>query len=95
MSAQCHKCGAVAGYGNELGHKSNCPTVANVAAIIKMMPRKRPPKHLIRTHIAGPIWTIEGPPDELLALKASKDVVSLSPSQALPSVYTGGEDDPV
>lgn len=26
MSIQCRDCGAVAGYGNELGHKLDCPS---------------------------------------------------------------------
>lgn len=27
MSAHCRHCGAVAGYGHEIGHKSDCPTL--------------------------------------------------------------------
>jgi hypothetical protein len=30
MSVFCQECGAVASYGNELGHKSNCPTLKRV-----------------------------------------------------------------
>ena len=28
MSIQCPDCGAIAGYGHELGHRSDCPSLA-------------------------------------------------------------------
>ena len=33
MSVCCNDCGAVAGYGHELGHKSDCPALKRAAMI--------------------------------------------------------------
>lgn len=38
MSVHCHNCGAVASYGHELAHKSDCP------ALRQKPPRKRTPE---------------------------------------------------
>lgn len=60
-----------------------------ITAIVKMRPGFSPPPHMIRTHIAGQIYTVEGSEDDMRELEASSDVVSLSRSEPLPSVYKG------
>lgn len=44
MSARCLHCGAVAGYGSEVGHKSNCPALPNIRRILRDPPPKRTPE---------------------------------------------------
>ena len=36
MSVRCPDCGAVAGYGGEIGHASDCPMVVGVSAATQM-----------------------------------------------------------
>jgi len=60
-------------------------------AIVKMKPSFSPPQHLIRSHIAGQIWTVEGTQDEMGQLETSCDVVSLQRSAPLPSLYSDGD----
>lgn len=33
MSVRCKDCGAIAGYGHEIGHKSDCPALERAARI--------------------------------------------------------------
>lgn len=36
MSVRCKDCGAIAGYGHEIGHKSGCPALERAARIGRM-----------------------------------------------------------
>lgn len=36
MSVRCKDCGAVAGYGHEIGHRSDCPSLHRAARLGKL-----------------------------------------------------------
>lgn len=40
VSVRCEHCGAVASYGHELGHKSNCPSLRQISKLQKMTPEE-------------------------------------------------------
>lgn len=45
MSVSCKYCGAVAGHGHELGHKSDCPVITGAKVIEKLTDLKQDWKH--------------------------------------------------
>lgn len=57
MSVRCNDCGAIASYGNEIGHKSDCPALVRAARLGRLF--KNMPKGDDSNCTTGPMFETE------------------------------------